>query len=256
MSISPLAIVIADRGRRRRAPRPTCIIVHQTGAGLAKRAREAGIDPEAFAVAHYSGAEAYPNYLVAADGSIYALADDEERTAHAAWTPEELRVYEDVRWRRYIWCDGYAALSDEPRGYPWWGLRWSVCPLRAGRGPFGGDLWGTVACRSPVDIIAASGGTTPNASGIGIEVVHHRPMSVAAYTALARLCLDLGLRHRIPLGDGGDLPSPFLLGHADLSPLRRTARGRPYDPDLVLSWPRLQAAIGRERDLTRWRTWT
>ena len=225
MSISPLAVVISDRGRRRRSPRPTCIVVHQTGAGLVERARAAGADIEEFAVAHYVQSEAYPHYLVAPDGSTYALADEEERTAHARWTPEELVAY-----------------RDDARLPTWWRARWQD---RRG--------W-----RTPIDLLRAlraSGGTTPNASGIGIEIVHHRPMRPEAYTALARLCLDIGLRHAIPLGVGTDLPSPYLLGHADLCPLTRTALGRPYDPDLVLDWARLQDAIGVESDLMRWRTW-
>ena len=42
---------------------------------------------------------------------------------------------------------------------------------------------------------------------------------------------------------------------AEEGALRRTARGRPYDPDLILDWRRLQDAIAIESDLTRWRTW-
>lgn len=228
--ISPLAERIAiDRGKPRRTPRPTCIILHQTGVGLVERARRAGADPEEFAVAYYSQAEAYPHYLVAPDGSVWAFADEEERTAHAAWTPAERMIYRD--WH------GPRAGGGPTGPFRWWRRRWAL------------------TASSPVTLLLASCGTTPNLSGIGVEVLHHRPMSDAAYTSLARLCLDIGLRWAIDLGDGGPLPSPTLLGHADLSPLRRTARGRPYDPDLVLDWTELEVAIGRESSMT-WRTWT
>lgn len=236
MSISPLATVLSDRGRRRKSPRPTLLVIHQTGSDIAQRAHREGVPAEEMIASFYMSAPAYPNYLVSRDGSVYAYADEEERTAHAAWRPEELAMYE--RW------DRDEATRRESRQFGWWWNRWYDRP----RG-----------FSSPLGLLRYFGGVTPNESGIGIELEAHRKPHTSAtpeqLTSLARLCLDIGLRHAIPLGDGGHLPSPYLLGHSDVCPARRTARGQPWDPDAVLDWARLEGAIAVESDLTRWRMW-
>ena len=250
--ISPIATVVAQRGRRALSPRG--LLVHVTGSGLIDAARKARIDPEEFAVAHYAHrAPYYPHYLIAPDGDTYAFCDELKRAAHAAWRSWEVRVYAEssatapswrTRWARDF-LDGVIAVA--PGFYAAWDARWG------GRG-LGYD--------SPHDLLTQVGATasTPNSAYIGVEcLASTNQLADAQLDALAALFVDCARRNEwIHPGsiDPASLPQAWLCGHSDVSPCRRYQRTRadraagrkvpragfPFDPPgRVLDW----ADLGR-----------
>lgn len=159
-----------------------------------------------------------PHYLVTAIGSIRRFVDEDHVAYHAGRKPAESIYHQGFAvWSRYVWRDNDAhdAMIEQPR-YRTWRETWP------GR-------------ESPFDLIT---GASPNQRSIGIEVQsldHPTPVvfEPIQYKALAELLVDVCGRWKIPID------REHVIGHYDVSPLRRSGPGGSYDPGERFSWDRL-----------------
>lgn len=257
-TVSPLAEQVARRGGPRRAS-VSGMLVHTTGSGVVVAARRHGVDPEAFAVEHYQTAPAWPDYLIAHDGSIYAFGDDLRKSAHAKWDDEERRLYAlaeltgaDLWLRRWVNTAGDGAeVAVAPSFYEAWGERWGIA-----RG---------LSYRSPAGLVEQVGGAgaSPNGAYLGVEMLDAKPFTDAQHVSLARLFADRARAHgwldprQI---QPGTLPQAWFCTHSDVSPMRRWQRtaadrrrggvpreGYAWDPIASqLDWRRVEALARKE----------
>jgi N-acetyl-anhydromuramyl-L-alanine amidase AmpD len=191
---------------------PTCIVVHSTGQTDLDRI-----------LAYYTSASGLqPHYLVTATGSIRRHVDEMRVAYHAGLDPGEVQLYRAgwETWSRHVWKDKRAHdLGVEQPRYRSWRDQWRR----------------TVAVQSPLDLVS---GDRPNLSSVGIEVQSlEQPtkevFEPAQYEALAALVTDVCQRWKIPLD------REHVLGHYDVSPLRRSGVSGSYDPGERFSWARL-----------------
>jgi len=139
----------------------------------------------------------------------------------------EVRLYRQGYqvWSEWIWNSGNPKhLGHEFTGYRYWRDEWR------GRG-----------INSPLDLVTKD---RPNHRSIGIEIQSPPDELRTAqiftdeqYNVLSELVSDVCKRNRIPVR------REFVLGHQDVTPLRRcNARGG-YDPGVNFSFNRLWDAI-------------
>jgi hypothetical protein len=111
--LSPLAVVpnghlpAARRGGRKRRSPITSYVVHMTGGGLPAKAIAQHRDVTEKAISYYRGLEPESrkddissHYLIAYDGTIYALTDESIRAPHVGVAEDERAAYLDGRWAR------------------------------------------------------------------------------------------------------------------------------------------------------------
>lgn len=252
---SPLATVIASRSAKPRPPGVNLggMVLHTTGSGLLDGARKAKTSPEEFAVAFYSRqSPAYPHYLCAHDGDLYAFAREDRVAPHAGWKAWERAAYTAAQqpWAR-IWARDFAddRVAVEPSFYAAWDDHW----------PF----W------TPAEMLRVVGGATaqsPNDCTIGVEILAHPSgrFTEAQHRSVARLFADCARRNDWldPAEIERDtLPQPWLCGHSDFGPCRRwqrtkadrargvkavPAQGYGWDPGDALDWNILRTLIVEE----------
>lgn len=228
-SVSPLAQVVARRGGTA-GTKVAGMLVHTTGGGIVADAKRHGADPEAFAVEHYQTAAAWPDYLIAHDGSTYSFGDERGWSAHAKWDDEERALYaaaeaggaigRDYEWLEWLrrWVNTASdgkVYAVEPSFYADWFARW---------GPARG-----LSFYSPMGIVEQVGGrgASPNSAYIGVEMLDAKPFTDAQHVALARLFADVCERWELldPRQiEPGTLPQAWFCTHSDVSPQRRWQR--------------------------------
>lgn len=232
--ISTLAEKLCDNGKKTRG-RPTFIVIHNTGSTNLKRC-----------IRYYKSGEAYPHYLIDHEGKIYSFCDELKTAAHAAWKDWELIKYKANTWKEKFFNLKTSRVENcEPTLYADWVSHWAI-----GKG-----------LKNPRSIALRSGGKTPNQSSIGIELLAPQSYGFTSsqYLSLARLVLDISIRHAIPLAENPDevFPTVYLCGHDDIGPCRRYAKRRDgtgygYDPGPKFNWPTLLDEIKNNTDLTKW----
>lgn len=207
---------VIDTPTRRTLPErlrpPTCVIVHASG--------EVDLDRCLAWYTNPSGLQ--PHYLVSTTGAVRRIVDEKRVAYHAALSPGEATIYAKgwETWSHHVWHEGRAVdLGVEQPRYRLWRDTWRR----------------TIAVQSPLDLVP---GDRPNLSSVGIEVLspEERLSEVfdpAQYQALAELVSDVCKRWKIPLD------REHVLGHYDVSPLRRSNAGGSYDPGERFSWTRL-----------------
>lgn len=192
------------------------IVVHGTGqTDLAK------------CLAWYTSAAGEgPHYLIAANGVVHRFAAENRVAYHAAMRPDEKALYlqgYDV-WSRWVWPMGTSRpveIGGEYAGYRFWRDRWRP------------------RIESPLGLPT---GETPNFLSIGIEVQSlEKPprevFSAEQYTALGALVRVVALRNGIPLD------RDHVLGHQDISPMRRANPRGGTDPGDNFNWDRLWSLV-------------
>lgn len=164
-----------------------------------------------------------PHYVIAIDGVIRRTVLESFIAWHAAIKPLEARLYQQGygAWSRWHWPLGADAPvhvgEDEFPGYRGWRTRW-----RDGK-----------SLQSPLDFVT---GGSPNSVSVGIELqATNKPgaFTDAQYDALAALLVDVGERCSVPLD------ADHVLGHQDISPMRRSTAAGGWDPGERFNWNRL-----------------
>jgi N-acetyl-anhydromuramyl-L-alanine amidase AmpD len=217
------ALDVIDTPTRHELPErqtpPVCVIVHATGETDLDRCLDWYTD------ARGSNTDGIaPHYLVTATGSIRRIVDEGRVARHAAMRAAEAAAYRQgwETWSRCVWSpdDRVVDLGVEQPRYRLWRETWRR----------------TVALQSPLELVS---GDSPNRRSIGIEVQSlERPprgdvFEPQQYQALAALLADVCKRWRIPLD------REHVLGHYDVSPLRRANAGGSFDPGERFNWSRL-----------------
>lgn len=207
---------VIDTPTRRQLPErlkpPTCVVIHGTGE----------VDLDRILAWYTSASGLQPHYFITATGSIRRIVDEQRVAYHAGLDPAEVELYRQgwEVWSRHVWKDKRAHdLGVEQPRYRSWRDQWRR----------------TVDVQSPLDLIT---GVRPNLVSVGIEVQSleqptREVFEPAQYQALASLLVDVCGRWKIPLD------RDHVLGHQDVSPLRRTTAGGGYDPGERFSWARL-----------------
>ena len=183
------------------------ILVHTTGRGVPTRAKDTGLPAHEIALAYYlsSGAN-FPHYLIAGEGTIWAVADETVRAWHAGITTEDRAQYLTGEWETQV----------SPEGLAHWRARWP-------------------GIKSPQHLYP---GKSPNEIYIGVELIPSNDrtdngtlFTTAQYAALSKLIQDVATRHGfIPAG-------ARLLGHEDVSPLTRWDKQGGWDPGFLRDNP-------------------
>jgi hypothetical protein len=216
--VSPLAVSKRPLkpGHRRTLP-VFGVVVHTTGRGPAVTGKKQGRPPIQVALDVYSGQPEDAHYVIDYDGTIHAIVPENRVSWHPGWGGVGRR-----RWASWT--------------APTW---WS-------------SVWGRWNARTPADLLPP-GANDPNQIYIGVELLGNETASgftSAQYDALARLVVDVARRHGFAIHAA---PSPRLLGHEDVEPIRRSNRYGGWDPGAhrtrpVFSWSglwsRMQAIGG------------
>jgi len=184
------------------------VCVHTTGRGPAVTGKKRGRPPIQVALDVYYGQPEDAHYVVDYDGTIHAVVPENRVSWHAGWGGVGRR-----RWASWT--------------APTW---WS-------------SVWRRWNANTPADLLPPRA-SDPNQVYIGVELLGNETASgftPAQYDALARLVVDIVQRHRITIPAA---PSPRLLGHEDVEPIRRSNRYGGWDPGAhrtkpVFSWPGL-----------------
>lgn len=232
---SVLSTQVIDRGKLARK-RATFIVVHNTGSTNLKKV-----------INFYKTGAAYPHYLIDYNGDIYNFCDELKVAAHAAWPKWETNAYANGTWKGKFQNIKTGKVENvEPTLHANWVTEWN---------------WGANKYKNPLKLVKASGGRTPNQSSIGIELMAPTDgqFTESQYVSLARLVLDIAVRHNIKLGDLTDnvLPTCYLCGHEDVSPCRRYAKrkdgsGFGFDPGPKFDWNRLSVTMVENSDMNKW----
>jgi hypothetical protein len=216
--VSPLAVSKRPPKPGHRRTHPVFgVVVHTTGRGPAVTGKKRGRPPIQVALDVYYGQPEDTHYVIDHDGTIHAIVPENRVSWHAGWGGVGRR-----RWASWT--------------APTW---WS-------------SVWGRWNARTPADLLPARA-NDPNQVYIGVELLGDETASgftSAQYDALARLVMDVARRHGFAIPAA---PSPRLLGHEDVEPIRRSDRYGGWDPGAhrtrpVFSWSglwsRMQAIGG------------
>jgi hypothetical protein len=207
--VSPLAV--SNRplkpGHRRTLP-VFGVVVHTTGRGPAVTGKKRGRPPIQVALDVYYGQPEDAHYVIDYDGTIHAIVPENRVSWHAGWGGVGRRRW--ASWTAPTWWSG---------------------------------VWGRWNARTPADLLLPRA-NDPNQVYIGVELLGNETASgftSAQYDALARLAVDAAQRHGFTIPTA---PSPRLLGHEDLEPIRRSDRYGGWDPGAhrtspLFSWSRL-----------------
>lgn len=203
-----------------RARKPWGYLIHTTGGGVTAKARKTGRKPIEVAlevyIASQNGSNGYfwggPTYVCDLDGTLYQIAPDEAKTAHAGGP------------HRMSYLSGAWPLAKSSAG-----KILSATAVTAWR-----SAWPTF--KSPYHLFPS---TDPNEDYIGIEMIPigdgfgGPPMapglrfSKAQHDACAALGADLGKRHQWPSGWQN---ANRLVGHEDVDPIERSDQYGGWDP--------------------------
>ena len=195
-----------------RTERVQCVVIHATG--------ETDLDK---LLSYYTGNDEHvsPHYMVQTTGSVRRFHEGARIAYHAGIKPAEARLYQlgYGEWSQWHWVDGAPKhLGQEFTGYRTWR-----------------QTWYDRGCQSPLDL---AGNSHPNAVSIGIELQSPEFQTKhifedEQYEALAALLVEVCHCHGVPLD------REHLLGHYDVSPMRRSTEHGSYDPGERFDWLRL-----------------
>lgn len=177
------------------------LVVHTTGSGIVKQAQKLGVDPLEHAVAYYLKPDSYfAHYVIGWDGHIVQIADEKERATHVGFA--ERGKYLTGEWETML----PKALVER------WKAKWP-------------------SHKSPAHLFP---GSSPNNCYIGCELLptpKRDPkfglFTLAQHQAVVMLCADIGDRYNLPTHWHH---TSRLVGHEDLNPLTRSAKGQGWDP--------------------------
>jgi N-acetyl-anhydromuramyl-L-alanine amidase AmpD len=217
--VDPLANIVENPTQ---APLPNrtqdvkAIIIHTTGSGSTWQQ----------IVNLYTAADGVgPHYAIQLDGTIHRFAAETRVAWHAGLSTRERQLYEQGYgvWSHWHWGLSDATAVDtgsEYAGYKTWK-----------------DMWRVAGKESPLDLPT---GSHPNNVTIGIECQQPGDADITAdiftdaqYTSLIALVADIVRRYSLPL----DRLS--LMGHYDVSPMRRSTTRGGWDPGDAFNWDRL-----------------
>jgi N-acetyl-anhydromuramyl-L-alanine amidase AmpD len=210
-------MLIIDTPTRRALPWRTgpvrAVVIHATG--------ETDLDRCIAWYTNPSGLQ--PHYFITATGTIRRIVDEKRIAYHAAIERAEAELYRAgwSTWSRHVWRDRAPVdIGVEFSGYSSWREQW-----RSGAG----------ALESPLDLVT---GEKPNAVSLGIEVQSlEKPtpqlFAPEQYIALLELLDDVCARHKIPRD------RRHILGHYDVSPMRRSTVRGSFDPGERFDWLRV-----------------
>jgi N-acetyl-anhydromuramyl-L-alanine amidase AmpD len=198
--------------------RPVAVVLHATGT----------VDLDKILSWYSSPRGTPPHYFIAESGLIRQFADESLVAYHAKAPAAEFDLYRQgyAVWSRFVWTGDDKPpreLASEWSGYRFWR-----------------DQWCSQGYQSPLEFVTRG---KPNLRSIGIEMQSlARPtphvFNDAQYRALAALLADINDRQKIPLD------RTHVLGHQDVSPLRRSREAGGYDPGLAFSYNKLWDLIG------------
>ncbi len=164
-----------------------------------------------------------PHFLVEVTGTIRRIVKESLVAYHAKIEDDEARKYVlgYEGWSHYVWSGTSAFdFGSEYPGYREWR-----------------DKWVSGGKQSPIDLVT---GRHPNACSIGIELQQPTDDLKTAdifldvqYEQLASLLADIWQRQKIPL------THETVLGHYDVSPMRRCTVHGSWDPGQNFAWNRL-----------------
>lgn len=228
---SPLAHFVSNPRdvRNRPKPKPYGLLVHTTGRGILKRARQLGIPPLEAAMEFYTKrGNPFAQYVGDQDGTIIQIADEREQAWHAGIPAAQRRLYKASKkvdnWRNHV---SHKALI-------YWYERWYI-------------NWGI---SNPTELYPTR---SPNQCFVGYELIPDRygRFSPKQYAALSDFISDFWERHKLPdiirlLPDHPplrhvryySLPEPRCLGHEDVEPLERWNRSGGWDPGSLRAKPK------------------
>jgi N-acetyl-anhydromuramyl-L-alanine amidase AmpD len=174
----------------------------------------------------YSSTDGYqPHYFIDTAGTVRRIASEDHVAYHAAIYATEAAAYQQgfTHWSTLSWDDA----TKEPKsfggsfpGYATWKTTWL-----------------NDSTSSPLDLVTRG---HPNAVSIGIELQQPTDdettpdiFTDAQYDALTELVADVCSRNQVPLD------RHHLLGHYDVSPMRRSTSHGGWDPGERFNWNRL-----------------
>jgi N-acetyl-anhydromuramyl-L-alanine amidase AmpD len=214
---------LIDFPTKRQLPRRvlpiSAVIIHTTG------------DTDLDAILRfYSSADGYqPHYMIETIGTVRRMVSEDHVAYHAAIYATEAAAYQQgfAHWSTLTWDDSTKqpkAFGGSYPGYATWKATW---------------LNGSTS--SPLDLITRG---HPNAVSIGIELQQPTDdqltpdiFTSAQYEALAELLVDVCGRNHVPLD------RRHLLGHYDVSPMRRSTTHGGWDPGEHFNWNRLLSQL-------------
>lgn len=202
-------------------------LIHTTGGGVTREAREEGIKPIDWALRYYigsqNGSNGYkwggPHYVGDHDGTLYQIAPDNVKTAHCGGRSEK---YPNGTRQHYI--DGSWIMKIPHSVVEAWRKKW---PLT----------------RHPYSLFPSR---DPNTDYVGLELIPvgdgfgGEPMrpglrfTKAQHDCAIKLGLDLGLRHEWPESWHR---AGRLVGHEDVDILNRSDKVGGWDPGALRPQP-------------------
>jgi N-acetyl-anhydromuramyl-L-alanine amidase AmpD len=164
-----------------------------------------------------------PHLVIALDGTVYRVVMEDHVAWHAKIEPLEARLYQRgyAEWSCWTWPlgkNGPIHIGQEFSGYRGWR-----------------DTWRAAGLQSPLELVT---GDHPNSCSIGCELQQpEKPgpgiFTPAQYQSLAGLLVDVHERIGLPLD------RRHVLGHSDVSPMRRSTAAGGWDPGVSFDWNRL-----------------
>jgi N-acetyl-anhydromuramyl-L-alanine amidase AmpD len=194
------------------------IIVHTTGESDAQGVLRFYRSPDGL----------QPHYVVMLDGTVHRIVTEDRVAYHAKIDPAEAALYRQGWnvWRKWWWKQGAPVdMREEFSGYRSWRETWIE--------------QATPPIESPLDLVT---GPHPNARSVGIELLQPKTpgpdiFTDAQYAALIELVAEIGARHKLPLD------RRHVLGHYDVSPMRRSSARGGWDPGERFAWGRLLGGL-------------
>lgn len=168
-----------------------------------------------------------PHAVIATDGVIYRTAMEDCIAWHTKIEPLEAKLYLQgyAVWSKWIWPLGLDAPKhvgeDEFSGYRGWRTKW-----REGK-----------SLQSPLNLITSS---HPNGVSLGVELqATDKPgiFTPQQYASLAELSVFWSAQYKYPLD------ADHVMGHQDVSPMRRSTSAGGWDPGELFNWNRLWDGI-------------
>lgn len=159
-----------------------------------------------------------PHYVIDVDGTGYQIAAEDKIAYHCKIEQSEAGLYRLGwgTWSQWTWKNNNPVhIGGEFSGYRDWK-----------------ETWFSRGILSPLELIT---GSHPNFVTVGIELLQpedptHYIFTEEQYRSLARLISEVGQRHGIAL------ERTRLLGHSDISPMRRCNAVGGWDPGKDFSW--------------------
>lgn len=196
---------------KKRDNKPISVVLHSTG--------ETDLDKILAWYTHPEGLG--PHYFIETIGTVRRIAAENLIAYHAKIDKAEANLYQMgyQYWSQWIWLkDKPVNKGEEQSNYRLWR-----------------ETWRDQGKQSPLDLVTKS---SPNTFSVGIEL--QQPTSPTAdiftdeqYDSLTQLLIDIGKRNDIALD------REHILGHYDVSPMRRSNSKGSWDPGEKFSFNRL-----------------